>query len=100
VFRKLVMAKKLPFAFETVFSHWRQLADGSFESKASEIRAMQAAGHYVVLLFVGLVSEEISVARVRYRRDVMQGTTCRWKSFTTDSRGRRQLSPTLRRLPA
>jgi len=73
VFRELIMARKMPFAFETVFSHWRQLADGSFESKASDIRAMQAAGYYVVLLFVGLVSEEISVARVRYRRDVMQG---------------------------
>ncbi|WP_199236434.1 hypothetical protein [Ramlibacter sp. WS9] len=56
-----------------MFSHWRELADGSFESKASDIRAMQASGYYVVLLFVGLVSEEISVARVRYRRDVMQG---------------------------
>jgi predicted ABC-type ATPase len=55
VFRELIMAKRMPFAFETVFSHWRQLADGSFESKASDIRAMQAAGYYVVLLFVGLV---------------------------------------------
>lgn len=73
VFRELIMARKMPFAFETVFSHWRPLGDGTFESKAADIRAMQAAGYHVVLLFVGLVSAEISIARVRYRRDAMQG---------------------------
>jgi predicted ABC-type ATPase len=68
LFRELIMAQRMPFAFETVFSHWRRMPDGRVESKASDIRAMQAAGYFVVLLFVGLVSVEISMGRVAMRR--------------------------------
>lgn len=68
LFRELIMAQKMPFAFETVFSHWRPLPDGSHESKASDIQAMQAAGYFVILLFVGLVSVELSISRVAMRR--------------------------------
>lgn len=63
----LVMANKMPFATETVFSHWVQRADGTTESKADLIRELQSAGYFVVLLFVGLVSSDISALRVSQR---------------------------------
>jgi hypothetical protein len=50
----LVMEREMPFAFETVFSHWKKLPDGRVESKADIIKSLQAAGYFVVLLFVGL----------------------------------------------
>ena len=46
------MGAKVPFAMETVFSHWRALPGGKFESKIDLIRQMQAAGYFVVLVFV------------------------------------------------
>lgn len=67
-FRELVMAQRMPFAFETVFSHWHKRPDGSIESKAEDILKMQAAGYFVVLLFVGLASAQLSVARVATRK--------------------------------
>lgn len=67
-FRELVMAQRMPFAFETVFSHWRQLPNGSYESKADDLLKMQQAGYFVVLLFVGLASAQLSVARVLTRK--------------------------------
>lgn len=66
----LIMEQKLPFAFETVFSHWEPQPDGRhYSSKIAEIQNMQAAGYWVVLLFVGLVSPELSFFRVQTRRE-------------------------------
>lgn len=68
-FISLVMEQRMPFAFETVFSHWRALPDGTYESKADIIRTLQQAGYLVVLLFVGLSSVELSVMRVETRKE-------------------------------
>lgn len=68
VFKRLVMEQQMSFAFETVFSHWKSLPDGTHESKVDDIRAMQQAGYFVVLLFVGLVSVDFSVLRVLTRK--------------------------------
>ncbi|MBI2424416.1 MAG: zeta toxin family protein [Candidatus Hydrogenedentes bacterium] len=61
------MALKVPFAMETVFSHWRQLENGEIESKLDLIRQLQEAGYFVLLLFVGLASADLSEARVLTR---------------------------------
>jgi len=61
------MARQVPFAIETVFSHLRERQDGTIESKVDQIRQMQAAGYFVVLFFVGLSSPQLSVARVQTR---------------------------------
>ncbi|MGA2035717.1 MAG: zeta toxin family protein [Thermoguttaceae bacterium] len=61
------LANKVPFAMETVFSHWQQQDDGTFASKIDNIRDMQAAGYFVVLFFVGLASADLSVMRVASR---------------------------------
>lgn len=61
------MLKKVPFATETVFSHWKDLGRGKFESKIDDILEMQAAGYFVVLFFVGLTNEQLSIARVSTR---------------------------------
>lgn len=61
------MARQVPFAMETVFSHWVERSDGTIESKIDLIRQMQAAGYYVLLCFVGLSSAAVSVARVLTR---------------------------------
>ena len=68
LFRQLIMAQRLPFAFETVFSYWERAKDGTVLSKAADIRAMQRAGYFVVLLFVGLTSPSLSVLRVQTRK--------------------------------
>lgn len=67
-FISLVVEKRMSFAFETVFSHWKKLPDGTFESKADIIRTLQGKGYFVVLLFVGLASVELSILRVATRR--------------------------------
>ena len=62
------MEQKLPFAFETVFSHWERRAHGKrYSSKIQEIKNLQSAGYFVVLLFVGLASPELSYFRVQTR---------------------------------
>jgi predicted ABC-type ATPase len=66
--RSLVMTQRMSFAYETVFSHWKPLPGGGFASKADEIRALQRAGYFVVLLFVGLTSPDISILRVHTRK--------------------------------
>lgn len=66
-FISLVMERRMAFAFETVFSHWKKLPDGTYESKVDIIKDLQSAGYYVVLLFVGLVSSELSILRVATR---------------------------------
>jgi len=65
----LVMERRMPFAFETVFSHWKKFPDGRVESKADIIKTLQAAGYFVVLLFVGLASAQLSVLRVETRKE-------------------------------
>ncbi len=67
-FRNLVMQQSMPFAFETVFSYWQLQDEGTYASKADDIIAMQAAGYFVILLFVGLTSPQLSVARVETRK--------------------------------
>ncbi|WFU90657.1 hypothetical protein QA644_32435 (plasmid) [Rhizobium sp. CC1099] len=52
---------------ETVFSYWEELADGTVHSKLELIRDMQAAGYFVLLLFVGLSNVELSILRVQTR---------------------------------
>jgi predicted ABC-type ATPase len=82
-FTALVMEQKLPFAFETVFSHWEKRPDGTYlSSKIEEIRNMQAAGYFVVLLFVGLVSAKLSFFRVQTRVKTGGHDVPRAKVFT------------------
>jgi predicted ABC-type ATPase len=61
------MVANVPFAMETVFSHWKSRPDGSIESKIDLIHEMQEAGYYVLLIFVGLTSSDLSIARVSTR---------------------------------
>lgn len=61
------MQAKVPFAMETVFSHWRTKADGTIESKIDLIQDMQKAGYFVLLFFVGLSNVELSILRVQTR---------------------------------
>lgn len=65
------MSRGVPFAMETVFSHWRDLGNGKVESKVDLIRQMQDAGYFVLLFFVGLSNVQLSIARVSTR--VAQG---------------------------
>jgi predicted ABC-type ATPase len=65
------MSRGVPFAMETVFSHWRDLGNGKVESKVDLIRQMQEAGYFVLLFFVGLSNVQLSIARVSTR--VAQG---------------------------
>jgi len=67
-FIKNSMTQKVPFAVETVFSHWVEKKDGSVESKIDLIREMQANDYFVLLIFVGLSNEQLSIARVSTRR--------------------------------
>lgn len=61
------MAVKVPFATETVFSHWKEREDGTVESKVDTINELQDAGYFVMLFFVGLSNHGISMARVSQR---------------------------------
>jgi predicted ABC-type ATPase len=61
------MRAGVPFAMETVFSHWKRKTDGSFESKIDNILDLQRAGYFVLLFFVGLESAGLSILRVQTR---------------------------------
>jgi predicted ABC-type ATPase len=61
------MIAGVPFAMETVFSHWEMRPDGTVASKLDLIENLRAAGYFVLLLFVGLPSATYSIARVRSR---------------------------------
>ncbi|MFP3562929.1 toxin [Paraburkholderia sp. SIMBA_030] len=62
------MAKKVPFAMETVFSYWQPRGDGTFSSKIDLIRNLKDEGYFVLLLFVGLTSSALSLGRVQTRK--------------------------------
>jgi predicted ABC-type ATPase len=68
LFMGLAAEKRMAFAFETVFSHWKALPGGLHQSKIDVIRMLQEHGYYVILLFVGLASADLSVLRVSTRR--------------------------------
>jgi predicted ABC-type ATPase len=61
------MYHKVPFATETVFSHWQVLPDGKVESKIDLIKRLKREGYFVLLLFVGLANAQLSIARVNTR---------------------------------
>jgi predicted ABC-type ATPase len=61
------LAQGVPFAMETVFSHWRSLGNGKYESKIDLIHQMQDAGYFVLLFFVGLSNVQLSIGRVSTR---------------------------------
>lgn len=68
MFMGLLMAERMPFAFETVFSHLVKREDGTYESKQELIETLQKAGYSVALLFVGLATAALSGLRVETRR--------------------------------
>ena len=61
------MVARVPFARETVFSYWEKQPDGRIASKIDLITNLQAAGYYVLLIFVGLRSVSESINRVATR---------------------------------
>jgi predicted ABC-type ATPase len=61
------MNARVPFAMETVFSHWHVGDDGQVESKINLIRDMQREGYFVLLIFVGLANAALSISRVATR---------------------------------
>ena len=67
-FVQTAMFAKVPFAIETVFSHWKKRADGRIESKIDLIKDLKKAGYFVLLIFVGLASAELSILRVQTRK--------------------------------
>lgn len=66
-FLGLVTERKMAFGFETVFSHWKMLPDGTFQSKIDVITSLQAKGYFVVMIFVGLATVDVSILRVKTR---------------------------------
>lgn len=62
------IAQSVPFATETVFSYWQEKPDGTFSSKIETIQALQKAGYFVLLIFVGLGNVGLSMARVSSRK--------------------------------
>ncbi|AEU38563.1 zeta toxin family protein [Granulicella mallensis] len=68
LFMGLIMDQGMSFAFETVFSYLEQQPDGSFKSKTDTITTLQEHGYFVILLFVGLASAELSILRVATRK--------------------------------
>jgi predicted ABC-type ATPase len=68
LFLGLIMAERMPFAFETVFSYLVKHEDGTYQSKQELIETLQKAGYSVALLFVGLATAALSVLRVATRR--------------------------------
>lgn len=61
------ISQRVPFAMETVFSHWKEENDGSVDSKIKLIKQMQDNGYFVLLMFVGLSNAGLSIGRVSTR---------------------------------
>lgn len=68
LFMGLIMDQVMSFAFETVFSYLKKQADGTIRSKTDTILTLQRHGYFVVLIFVGLATAELSILRVATRR--------------------------------
>lgn len=68
LFMGLAMDHRIPFAFETVFSYLELQPDGSYKSKLEVIHSLQSKGYFVVPLFVGLATSDLSVLRVSTRK--------------------------------
>ncbi|MDP9050395.1 MAG: zeta toxin family protein [Acidobacteriota bacterium] len=68
LFMGLIMDQGMYFSFETVFSYFQRQSDGTFRSKIDTITALQEHGYFVILLFVGLASAELSILRVATRK--------------------------------
>lgn len=62
------MGMQVPFAYETVFSHWEEQPDGTVKSKINVIVELQQAGYFVLLMFVGLTNVSLSIGRVQTRK--------------------------------
>lgn len=60
------VSRRLPFAVETVFSYLVERG-GVYHSKVEWIRKFQDSGYFVILIFVGLASPELSILRVSTR---------------------------------
>jgi len=67
LFMGLAMDQGMSFAFETVFSYMEVQPDGTFRSKTDVFRTLQKSNDYVILLFVGLVSVDLSILRTRLK---------------------------------
>lgn len=74
------MAQQVAFATETVFSYWEMQPDGTYASKIDMIRALQGAGYFVLLVFVGLGDVGLSMARVATRK-AKGGHDVAWKKL-------------------
>ncbi len=61
------IASQATFVFETVFSYWQPMPDGTVRSKIDLIERLRSAGYFVVLLFVGLADVGLSIGRVLTR---------------------------------
>lgn len=61
------MLAQVPFAMETVFSYWEEQPDGRIASKLDLMTNLQAAGYFVLLVFVGLHNVVVSINRVATR---------------------------------
>lgn len=66
-FTSAAMGRRIPFAIETVFSHWSTNPDGSISSKIDLVKDLQSKGYFVLLVFVGLSSTALSIGRVKTR---------------------------------
>jgi predicted ABC-type ATPase len=69
LFMGLIMDQGMSFAFETVFSYLKKQPDGTFKSKTDVITTLQEHGYFVILLFVGLASAQLSILRVETRKN-------------------------------
>jgi predicted ABC-type ATPase len=69
LFMGLIMDQGMSFAFETVFSHLAERKDGTYQSKVDTIVTLQEHGYFVILLFVGLANADLSIARVKTRKE-------------------------------
>lgn len=61
------IAARAPFGMETVFSHWEKRTDGTIASKIEQIKRLQDADYFVLLIFVGLSNDQLSILRVQSR---------------------------------
>ncbi|NHZ80931.1 toxin [Massilia sp. CCM 8695] len=67
-FTNSAIGAQLPFAIETVFSHWSRNANGVMSSKIDLIKELQRSGYFVLLAFVGLSTVTLSIGRVQTRQ--------------------------------